>query len=154
MIWDIHPSYNDTNSIFSIFKLIFLVILGILFSVCIYLLINNVYIALGSAILLISIFSLIFRESFFHLKGLFQFQSINPFKDIVFWTIINDPKIIFYTNKVDLLTVGLKIFRIEVVPETVHANINQFLRSLSTVEPTLPFSFQVVQKKKDSSTFL
>jgi len=153
MIWDIHPSYSDTNNIFTIFKAVFLVIIGIVFAVCIYLLSKNIYIALGSAILLIIIFSLIFRESFFRLKGLFQFQSIKPFKDIIFWTVSNDSETIYYTNKVDLLTVGLKIFRIEVVPETVHANINQFLRSLSAVKPTIPFSFQVIQRRQESGTF-
>ncbi|MFX0147508.1 MAG: hypothetical protein ACFE8E_07125 [Candidatus Hodarchaeota archaeon] len=153
MIWDIHPSYSDTNNIFAIFKAVYLVIIGIVFAICVYLLSKNIYVALGSAILLIIIFSLIFRESFFRLKGLFQFQSINPFKDIIFWIISNDSETIYYTNKVDLLTVGLTLFRIEVVPETVHANIIQFLRSLSAVEPTIPFSFQVIQRKQRSGVF-
>ena len=37
----------------------------------------------------------------------------------------------------------MSIFRIQVIPENVHANINQFVKALS--ETNVPYSYQVVQ---------
>jgi hypothetical protein len=70
--------------------------------------------------------------------------SYNPFESLSFWQLKGDLNSIFFTNREDLLTVGMRIFRVEVLPENVSANFTQFIRVLSTRYQTI--TYQVIQQ--------
>jgi len=101
----------------------------------------------------IMIFILIFSTR------LFFNQPSNPFESLSFWQLKGDPNSIFFTNREDLLTVGMRIFRVDVLPENVNANFTQFIRVLSTrfqnityqviQQPILPPSTQTSSLKKE-----
>jgi len=74
----------------------------------------------------------------------FLTQPFNPFKSLSFWQLNKDPNSIFFTNREDLLIVGVRIFRVEVLPENVNANITQFIRVLSTRFQSI--TYQVIQQ--------
>ena len=86
-------------------------------------------------------------------------QPLNPFESLSFWQLKGDINSIFFTNREDLLTVGMRIFQVEVLPENVNANFTQFIRVLSTrfqnityqviQQPILPPSDQISSLKKE-----
>ncbi|MFX1497982.1 MAG: hypothetical protein ACFFBH_10670 [Promethearchaeota archaeon] len=153
-IFDIHPSYIDTNLTLSILKATFLIGMGITLAVCMYFLSHNVYLSLGLAITFIIVFILIFHESFFQLAKLFRPLEFNPFKELVFWMIKDENETLFYTNKVDSLTVGLQIFEIEIQPETVHATMRYFINIFQVLETKTSFSYQVVHRPTGDTIFI
>ena len=71
-------------------------------------------------------------------------QPLNPFESLSFWQLKGDKISIFFTNREDLLTVGLRIFKVEVLPENVNANFTQFIRVLSTRFQNI--TYQVIQQ--------
>ncbi|MHA1372922.1 MAG: hypothetical protein ACTSVI_06990 [Promethearchaeota archaeon] len=75
---------------------------------------------------------------------LFYTQPSNPFESLSFWQLNIDPNSIFFTNREDMLTVGMRIFRVEVLPQNVHASFEQFIRVLSTRFQNI--TYQIVQQ--------
>jgi len=143
-IWKINPSYKDISTKESIIKSGFLISLSLFFFISFYLLLNSILFSIISTSIFIIAFTLVFHQNFFMLRQLFKLRSYNPFSNISFWRIKDEESIIFYTNSIDLLTVGLKIFSIRIIPENIHANLNQFVKALYNVK--IPFTYQLIQK--------
>lgn len=143
-VWQINPSYKDITRKHSIIKTGFLFFLGFFYFISIYIISRKMGISIISAGLIIIIFILIFHEKFFSLKFLFQFRNLKLFSGFLFWQCDDDPSIVFYTNYKDLITIGLRIFSIQVVPENIHANLNQFIKALGHTK--VPFTYQITQK--------
>lgn len=152
-IWKAHPSYKDVNSRFAIIKTIFLTILGLMTAVGIYVLSRNVLLSLGLTLIIILLFVFVFHDTFFHLKGLFTHNTVNPFSDLIFWKIAEDTNTIYFTHKGDLFTVGIKMFYIKVMPENVHPNLNRFLKTLSGFKAYIPFTYQVAHAPLGTKNF-
>ncbi|MFX0025320.1 MAG: hypothetical protein ACFE8M_02820 [Candidatus Hermodarchaeota archaeon] len=146
-IWEKQPSRKDISMKHALSKTSFLLIIGFLFMVTTYLLSHNVYLAIGLTVILEIGFSLVFYDAFFILRGKSTFR---PLKDIIFWQIKEDQSSLYYTNYKDLLTVGMKIFSIEVMAENVHPSLIHFLKAFSDINEYIPFTYQVVHTKKKS----
>ncbi|MFX1494359.1 MAG: hypothetical protein ACFFBZ_08780 [Promethearchaeota archaeon] len=149
-IWERQPSRKDISMKHSLTKFIFLISIGFLFMLETYLLSKNVYLAMGLTVILELGFILVFYDTFFLWRGKGSFR---PFRDLIFWQIENDKSTLYYTNYKDLLTVGIKIFSVEVLAENVHSVILNFLNAFSGIEEYIPFTYQVVHTKKESGAF-
>jgi len=146
-IWKINPSYKDITTIESIFKSGFLISLCLFYFISFYVLLKSILFSIIFTSIFIIAFVLVFHQNFFRLRHLFKLRSYNPFSDISFWRLKDDESIIFYTNSMDLVTVGLRIFSVRIIPENIHANLNQFIKALNNVK--VPFTYQLIQKPLD-----
>lgn len=143
-IWKVNPSYKDIDRKETLLKTGSMVLLGFsYFSLILYATINFA-LSISLVVVLIITHIFIFHKSFFSLKHLFKFGSIEPFQELVFWQPEYDTSLLFFTNYKDLITTGMRIFRITVIPENVHANLNRFIKGLHAVK--VPYSYQVIQK--------
>ena len=143
-VWKVNPSYKDINRRETILKASSLTIIGFLyFAFMLYATFNFALSIAVTAIVVIS-FVLVFHKNIFSLKHLFEFRSFEPFQELVFWQPKYDTSLLFLTNHKDLITTGIKIFKIRVLPENVHANLNRFIKGLHAVK--VPYSYQIIQK--------
>jgi len=159
-IWKINPSFKDIQSKNSMVSILSVGFLSFLFMISTFIFTSNVITSIGIGIFTIVLFMLAFSDEFFYLRNIFsfgtqKFNTINPFKNLIFWYLDKDPSILLYSNKQDLVTVGSRIFKIEVIPDNVHPNLNQFIGSLAKLR--IPYSYQVIQTpivnhKLDSSS--
>ncbi len=147
-IWDVNPSYKDINSRFSIIKGISLTIILFFLAISTYLLTTNLYISIGLTIFTLLFFIFAFSDNFFNLKNLYyylfhKFISINPFENLSFCTIKEEPTFLLIFNKKDAISTAMRIFKIETLPENVYPTLNQFLKALNKAQ--ISYTYQVVQ---------
>ncbi|MBY8987936.1 MAG: hypothetical protein KGD61_05735, partial [Candidatus Lokiarchaeota archaeon] len=144
-VWKVNPSYKDIDKRETLLKVGSLAIIGFLyFAFMLYSTFNLVLSITITAIVVIS-YVLVFHKNIFSLKHLFEFRLFDPFQELVFWQPKYDMSLLFFTNHKDLLTTGIRIFRIRVIPENVHCNLNRFIKGLHAVK--VPYSYQVIQKQ-------
>jgi hypothetical protein len=143
-LWPINPEFRDVNRKSQAIKLgSFLVALGLMIFYLIWLsfsLITIIELEIFSTLL----FLFAFRERIFFLRGIFSLQKFNPFEEIIFWQVEDEPYSIFYTHSADLLTVGLRIFCMEVIPENVSASVKHFVRAAASNFHSL--NYQVIHQ--------
>ncbi|MFX1320779.1 MAG: hypothetical protein ACFFAQ_03955 [Promethearchaeota archaeon] len=149
-IWKVNPSFKDIKNSTAILKSIFIVSLLVFIISSIYMATSNLTISTGVGIIILILFFITFQDQFFSLSSLFsytfgKFRSFNPFEKMIFWQEKDNPTIVYLSNKQDLTHIGLRLFKIEVLPENVHAAIDTFIRSLSEGSSLTPYSYQVVQ---------
>ncbi|MFX1524009.1 MAG: hypothetical protein ACFFCC_10915 [Promethearchaeota archaeon] len=97
-------------------------------------------------ILVIGMFIVIFYDLFPKCATLFSSRiNLNPFEQFATFWEKNDQSTIFFTNKKDLIHNVVQIFRIEEIPENVHASLDLFLKSLSEYKNMISFTYQIVQ---------
>ena len=149
-IWKVNPSFKDIKSSIAIAKTIFIVSLLVFIISSIYMSTSNLTISMGVGIIILTLFIITFHDQFFSLSSIFsysfrKFSSFDPFEKIIFWQEKDNPTIVYLSNKQDLTHVALRIFKIEILPENVHAAIDTFVRSLSEGSSLTPYSYQVVQ---------
>ena len=72
-----------------------------------------------------------------------KLSEVKPFANMRFYMFNLDPATIIIHNAQDNLTIGTQIYRIETLPENVHANTNQFLSAMDYSK--IPYTYQVVQ---------
>ncbi|MFX1315410.1 MAG: hypothetical protein ACFE9T_06065 [Promethearchaeota archaeon] len=157
-IWKINPSYNDIENGLAVAKLIFIVLLFEFILCSIYILTFDLILALGAGIVIIILFIIVFHDQFFGLSPLFaytfrRFSSFNPFQKMVFWQENIDSTTVYISNKQDLTHIGIRIFKIEVIPENVHAVMEKFIRSLSEGKLLAQYTYQVVQNPYYNKSF-
>ena len=150
-LWDVNPSFKDINNTISIIKCIFLLVLTIGFVVSLYIVTNNLRTSLIIGVLFNIVFIMVFHKEFFYLQTLFshfyrKIVSIDPFERYSFWFNKDDPTTLFTYNKNDLITVAMRIYSIEVIPENIQPNIDAFVKSLSVKDIRVSYSYQVIQK--------
>jgi len=154
-VWKVNPSYKDISTRETVLKATFLVVTGLLFFASVLYLTYNIALSIGIAGIVTISFILAFHKKFFSLRHIFDPRSFDPFGDFIFWQTKYDKSVLFFTNHKELSTTGVRIFRINVLPENVHANTNRFFKGLHALK--VPFSYQVIQsplqasKKSDSS---
>ena len=147
-IWEINPSYKDINLKTSVIKILFLIIIFLFLSISTYLLTFNLYFSLGFSIITLLFFILAFSDNFFSFRNLWSFLlyryiSINPFKSLAFWKMRDDPATILIINKKDSISIAIRIFKVETLPENVYPTLNQFLKALNKAK--IQYTYQVVQ---------
>ncbi|MFX0044077.1 MAG: hypothetical protein ACFE8L_14275 [Candidatus Hodarchaeota archaeon] len=150
-IWKVNPSFKDIKPSTALLKLIFIVALLVFIISSVYLSTSDLTISLWVGFIIFILFVIVFHDQFFSLSSLFsytfrKFGSFNPFEKIIFWQEKDNPTIMYLSNKQDLSHIALSIFKIEILPENVHAAIDTFIRSLSEGSSLTPYTYQVIQK--------
>ena len=143
-VWKVNPSYKDLNSRETVLKATSLVVIGLLFFTSVLSATYNLALSIGIAGIVSISFVMAFQKSFFSLRHLFDSRSFDPLGDFVFWRTKYDKSVLFYTNRKELSTTGVRIFRLKVLPENVHANLNRFYKGLHALK--VPFSYQIIQR--------
>ena len=147
-IWDNSPSFKDINSALVTIKTIFMIAILMLFSISSYLLTANFSISIAISLIMLCGFVIAFHEEFFSLRYIFsfyfhRFMTVDPFKDLRFWRLKEDPTSLFYSNSKDLINTGMRIFKVNIIAENVHPVLNQFVKALNTTQ--IPYSYQIIQ---------
>ena len=147
-IWNIIPSYKDINIERAIRKMVFAIIILTFFLISLYIITTSITTALILTAFLSVFFTVAFNLNLFHFRyiinKIFQsFKVINPFENFTFWIAENDPATLLILNKEDVITIGTRIFKIEVLPENVQPTLNQFIKAL--YQARIPYTYQVVQ---------
>ena len=148
-LWPINPESRDVNSKFQVIKIGSLVMILGLIIFHLILLSFSVIVIIELGIFSIFLFLFAFREGIFSLQSLFSLRKFDPFEEFVFWRIEDDSHSMFFTRPADLLTVGLRIFRMEVIPENVTASVKHFVRAAASNFHSL--NYQVVHQPISSS---
>lgn len=145
-IWEKNPSYHDLNTRILNRKAIFLVSFVFIVLIAILIWFNDISLAIFISIVLIcGIFIDKIMDFPQKLKTRFRaLKYIDPFDSIEFFSLGNQPETLFIFNKQISLTIAIRIFKIEVLPENVHPSLNQFLKAL--MDSKIKFGYQVIQK--------
>jgi hypothetical protein len=147
-IWKINPSYKDIHLNMALIKAAILVLLTLFFIISTYIISLNLFTSIGIGAVTMIIFIVSFHDDFYHLDNfsllkLRNFASFDPFENILFWKIKNASDSVFFTNKKDLMNVGMRIFKIETIAQNIRPTLNQFIKSLSKLR--IPYSYQIIQ---------
>ncbi|TKJ26589.1 MAG: hypothetical protein CEE42_04415 [Promethearchaeota archaeon Loki_b31] len=148
-VWKVNPSYKDVNTRETVLKATSLVVIGLLFFSSVLYTTYNLVLSIGIAVIVSISFVMAFHNNFFSLRHLFDFRSFKPLGEIVFWQTKYDKFVLFFTNYKELNTTGVRTFRIKVLPENVHANLNRFYKGLHALK--VPFSYQIIQRPLQTS---
>jgi len=145
-IWRDRPAKRDIKSWPNAVKVLFIgFIWGALFSISYFssgLLITSF---LFSSIMVISFIIVSFGNIFFFYEKV-RFRGgkrIDLFEDLNFRIRDKNSDTLFIFNRKGYGTTGLKIFKIDIIPETVHGNVKRFLRSLDRLG--VPYTYQIIQ---------
>lgn len=147
-IWKKSPSFRDMNTSLIFAKGIIIISLITVLTIISWFEFKNGYFTFIFSLFTTFLFVIGFKDEFLRISLLSTFRlkklsKLDPFKEVKFWQVKQREDIIFYTNQKDLISVGLKIFKISTVPENVNPNFNGFFRYLNSAN--VPFTYQVVQ---------
>ncbi|MHA2131220.1 MAG: hypothetical protein ACW99L_14740, partial [Promethearchaeota archaeon] len=149
-IWTVNPSYKHVNSLVVNSRIVMMTIIFLLFVCTTYLLYSNFFLSLGIGTVILISFIVVFHDQFYIFQNqrptLFRKSGeIRPFRDIIFFFEQNSPYTLFLSNRKDSVNTGIQIFRIDVIPENVHASTNLFIKALSEYKNMVNFTYQVIQ---------
>ncbi|MFX1323992.1 MAG: hypothetical protein ACFE8N_03480 [Promethearchaeota archaeon] len=145
-IWVMNPSYKDVNPKVSVARLIVLGIITLFFVITIYLFTFNLVLGIGVGIGFLVIFILVFYDVSFYFSAVFQNLIVtDPFRDIVFFTHREVSSTLYLFNKKELVTTGIKIFKVEIIPENVSPAVNMFIKGLNEYKNRISFTYQIIQ---------
>ena len=164
-MWKVNPSYKDVDATETVLKATSLVVISLLFFTSVLYATYNIALSIGIAGIVTISFVIAFHKKIFSLRHAFDFRPFEPFGDLTFWQMkvesekpVFPPKydksVLFFTNRKELSTTGVKIFKVEVLPENVRANLNRVYIGLHSLK--VPFSYQIIQRPllaDGSSTF-
>ncbi|MBN1801440.1 MAG: hypothetical protein JW891_08040 [Candidatus Lokiarchaeota archaeon] len=147
-IWKTSPCFKDSNLRIIYIKSGLVIAVLALLSVYIWLEFNDLLLTLVLVSFSLILFLIAFKDEIFKLAffSTFRLRSVtklNPFKNFRFWQLKTRSDVVFYSNHKDLISVGLKIFKISIVPENVNPNMNSFFKYLNS--QNVPFTYQVIQ---------
>ncbi|KKK84039.1 hypothetical protein LCGC14_2787350, partial [marine sediment metagenome] len=149
-IWGVNPSYKHVNNNITIARIVALGALIIFIISSLNILTSQLMISLLSGAIILALFLFVFYDNLFVLRnlGFFSFKRmsvVDPFKNILFLMRKESLSTIIISNKKDLVHTALKLFKIEVIPENVHASVNLFLKGLSAFKNMIKFTYQIIQ---------
>lgn len=147
-IWQTNPSFKDINSTLANLRALFLVAFTLFFIIGTLMISSNLVFSITIGFVVLFCFILIFQDNFFSLEHGFSrvfSKSVlfDPFENHQFFITKNDSDVLFITNKKDLKTCAISIFKIGIIPENIYPTLNKFIKSLNEVG--IPYSYQVVQ---------
>ena len=143
-VWKVNPSYKDIDKKETLLKASSLAIVGFLYFAFVLYATSNFALSITVTAIVVISYVLVFHKNIFSLKHLFEFRSFEPFQELIFWQPKYDTSLLFFTNHKDFITTGIRIFKIRVIPENVHANLNRFIKGLHAVKA--PYSYQIIKK--------
>jgi hypothetical protein len=149
-IWNINPSFKHIKSTYAIGRMVFLVIVVGFFTISGYLLTNDLFLSFGISGIILVGFLFVFRDSVYILNQISSFSHkgvkiVNPFQNLLFLFDKKASSSLYISNNKDLVHTGIKIFKIEVIPENIHASVNLFIKALSEYKNMVSFTYQVIQ---------
>ncbi|MFW9826721.1 MAG: hypothetical protein ACFFEY_03765 [Candidatus Thorarchaeota archaeon] len=146
-IWKINPSFKDINNQTSFAKTISLFLIVLVIFILSYATFQNLFNSIIIGFMSLTVFIVVFHEEFYHLKfGIFSKIRFNPFEDFMFWYEKDHASTLYITNKKDLVNNAIQIFQITVIPENVRSAIKMFIKSLSSREIRLTYTYQIIQR--------
>jgi len=153
-IWNMYASYKDINNVETRKKAISLVVIEFILFASLLLTTRDFVVSIAVPAIVGLSFGLMFRKSFFGLRHLLEFGAFNPFQNLTFWQTNYDKKdydkpeyyksVLYYTNRKDMVTTGVSVLKVEVMPENVKPSLHTFIQGL--YENQTPYTFQVVHK--------
>jgi hypothetical protein len=152
-IWKHFPSYKDIQIASTLERILLLGVMTNFFLISLVLITSDVMLSITISIILLILFIFAFSDSFHFRIGIHNLihgkdmHQIYPFEKITFWMNKEHNSTIYLTNKKDLISTGLKIYKIEVMPGNIHPGLNSFIKGLYSKQ--IPFTYQVVQKPLD-----
>ena len=154
-IWETNPSFVDVNTELSLGKTFLLLLFTLTSVIAVYIVSQDLNLSIGAGVIFVISFLLIFRDEFSFVKYFLKFAfrgnvSFNPFENLVFWfdtsEDMQERDVLFISNKKDLTHMAMQIYKVNVIPGNVHFGIKNFVKTLSSLQIRMPYSFQVVQK--------
>lgn len=145
-IWERRPAFRDIKYPPIILKCFSIAGMCVFTLILSYLTGNSPLISVSFSILISVTYMIVFSSGIFlRLKGIkhLGLRRIGIFNNINFRIKDLDSDSIYIFNKSDRIVTGLKIFKIDIIPENVEGNITQFLRLLS--RNGVPYTYQIVQ---------
>jgi len=153
-VWNAFPSYKDINNTDTLKKTISLVLIEFLFFASLLLSTEDFVVSISATAIIGISFVLVFRRSFFGARHLLEFGAFNPFQNLIFWQTEYDKKdydkpeyyksVLYYTNRVDLITTGVSTLKVEVMAENVNPSLHTFIKGLHNNRT--PYTFQIIHK--------
>ncbi len=153
-IWNAFPSTKDIDDTDTLKKAISLVVIELVFFASLWLTTVDLVLSICPTVLVGVSFVLVFRKSFFSLQHLWELGEFDPFHNLIFWQtdhdkneddkVADEKSILYYTNRVDLITTGVSILKVEVMPENVSPKFLAFIKGC--YKNQTPYTFQVVHK--------
>ncbi len=153
-VWNAFPSYKDIDKTDTLKKAISLVIIEFLFFASLVLTTMDFVLSIGATVIVGISFVLVFRKSFFGLHHLLELGAFNPFQNLIFWQTEYDKKdydkpeyyksVLYYTNRVDLVTTGVSTLKVEVMAENVNPSLHTFIKGM--YNNRTPYTFQIIHK--------
>ncbi len=154
-IWNAFPSYKDIDKTETLKKAISFVAIELAFFASLLLATFDIVLSVSATVVIGISFVLVFRRNFFSLRNLLEFGKVNPFHDLIFWQTEFDTSnmpdklkfersVIYYTNRVDLITTGVSTLKVEVMAENVNAILYNFIKGV--YKKRTPYTYQVVHK--------
>ena len=148
-VWKVNPSCKDVDTTETVLKATSLAIIGLLFFASVLYLTYNLALSIGIAGIVSISFIMAFHKKFFSLRHAFDFRSFDPLGDLILWRNKDHKKVLFYSNRKELSTTGVRIFRVKVLPENVRANLNRVYIGLHALK--VAFSYQIIQRQLQTS---
>jgi len=145
-IWNERPAFKDVNKLLIISKTGFILGIFISFAFISYYVSNLLILSFLFPSLMVIFFILIFFQDIFYYFGKGSYSGLKKiylFKNIKFKIKDDTSDTLYIFNKKDYLITGLKIYRIDILPQTIHGNVARFLNSLDRVG--VPYTYQIVQ---------
>jgi hypothetical protein len=159
-LWEANPSCKDVDSTETVLKATSLVVIGLLYFASVLYATYNLVLSIGIAGIVSISFVMAFHKKFFSFRHLFGFRSFEPLGDFVFWRVEKEldelnlgtkdyKKVLFCTNRKDLSTTGVRIFKILVLPENVRENLNRVYIGLHELK--VAFTYQILHRPLQTS---
>jgi hypothetical protein len=147
-IWKINPSFKDINSTLAILRALFLVAFTMFFIMGTFMISSDLIFSVVIGFITLLCFVMVFHTNFFSLEYLFSrtfSKSVlfDPFENHRFFITKSDSDVLFVTNKKDLKTCALCVFKVGVISENIYPTLNKFIKSLNDVD--IAYTYQVVQ---------
>jgi len=145
-IWRVNPRYRDLDTKAFTIKGSVSIILLLAIAMSFYFLTMNIYLTVSLIIPILFVY--FFDQGKRFLNKVFNLFNkafyVNPFRDLAFFVVKDEPSTFLLVNKKVSSTVALRVFKVEVLPENLQPTLNQFLKSLYNSQ--LSFSYQVSHK--------
>ena len=156
-IWNNNPSFIDINELYAYIRGLSVLIVAVFFSIALYLLSLNHILGVLGGVLTVIFFVIAFSDTIFSLKGGFftlfsRYRKLDMFDRFTFFFTKDQENVLYISNKEQLKTVALSIFKVESLPETTKATLNQYIKVLN--KHAMPYTFQIHQQPLISGTGL
>ncbi len=145
-IWNERPAFKDVNKFCIYLKSGFIIGIFLIFTLLLYYCSGALIPSFLFPSLIIFFFVLIFFQDIFYYFPKFRYSGIKRielFKNCSFRIKDKNSDTLFIFNRKENLVTGIKLFKIDILPETIEGNVYRFLSSLDRTG--IPYVYQIIQ---------